>query len=143
MSCLMLRNLNPPFCRYILCHLSYHQQFVWYPGYHGYQFYTTLLYSNNQCEQYMCSHSPGHNLVIEQSKSICMSVKGAWFPWPYLGRYFLCLNCLLQIGFKLLVANHVLQIVFLCISSVKDLCHWPTHPQNCPDSPDSHIIPKK
>ena len=24
------------------CRLSYHQQFVWYPGYHGYQFYAAL-----------------------------------------------------------------------------------------------------
>ena len=23
------------FCRYFLCPLSYYQQFVWYPGYHG------------------------------------------------------------------------------------------------------------
>ena len=30
MSCLMLRNMTPPFCRYFLC-----QQFVWYSGYHG------------------------------------------------------------------------------------------------------------
>ena len=43
-SCLILRNLVPPFfCRHFLCHLSYRQQFVWYPGYHGYQFYAALL----------------------------------------------------------------------------------------------------
>ena len=28
-----------------LCHLSYHQQFVWYPGYNGYQFYAALVLS--------------------------------------------------------------------------------------------------
>merc|ERR1712115_588152 len=38
MSCLMLRVWTHLFCRYFQCHLSYHQQFVWYPGYHGYQF---------------------------------------------------------------------------------------------------------
>ena len=31
------------FCYYFLCHLSYRQQFVWYPGYHGYQFYAALV----------------------------------------------------------------------------------------------------
>ena len=45
MSCLMLRNLDQPFCRYFLCHLSYRQQFFWYPGYHGYQFYAALYTS--------------------------------------------------------------------------------------------------
>ena len=38
-----VKKYDPPFCRYFLCHLSYCQQFVWYPGYHGYQFYATLL----------------------------------------------------------------------------------------------------
>ena len=42
MSCLMLRVCTHLFCRYFQCHLSYHQQFVWYPGYHGYQFYAPL-----------------------------------------------------------------------------------------------------
>ena len=39
MSCLMLRGWTHLFCRYFQCHLSYHQQFVWYPGY---QFYAPL-----------------------------------------------------------------------------------------------------
>ena len=43
MSCLMLRVCTHLFCRYFQCHLSYHQQFVWYPGYHGYQFCAPLL----------------------------------------------------------------------------------------------------
>ena len=38
----MLRNLDPSFCHYFLCHLSYRQQFVWYPGYYGYQFHAAL-----------------------------------------------------------------------------------------------------
>ena len=38
MSCLMIRVWTHLFCCYFQCHLSYHQQFVWYPGYHGYQF---------------------------------------------------------------------------------------------------------
>ena len=32
MSCLMLRVCTHLFCRYFQCHLSYHQQFVWYLG---------------------------------------------------------------------------------------------------------------
>ena len=43
MSCLMLRVWTHLFCCYFQCHLSYHQQFVWYPGYHGYQFCAPLL----------------------------------------------------------------------------------------------------
>ena len=43
MSSPMLRNLHPSFCHYFLCHLSYRNQFDWYPGYHGYQFYAALL----------------------------------------------------------------------------------------------------
>ena len=35
--------LNRAFCRYFQCHLSCHQQFVWYPGYHGYQFCGPLV----------------------------------------------------------------------------------------------------
>ena len=46
MSCLMLRVWTHLFCRYFQCHLSYHQQFVWYPGYHGYQFYAALSVSH-------------------------------------------------------------------------------------------------
>ena len=42
MSCLILRNLDPLFCCNFLGHLSYRQQFFWYPGYHGYQFYAAL-----------------------------------------------------------------------------------------------------
>ena len=38
MSCLMLRVWTHLFYRYFQCHLSYHEQFVWYPGYNGYQF---------------------------------------------------------------------------------------------------------
>ena len=38
MSCLLLRVWTYLFCHYLQCHLSYHQHFVWYPGYHGYQF---------------------------------------------------------------------------------------------------------
>ena len=37
-----VKGLDPPFCRYFQFHLSYNQQFVWYPGYHGYQFYAAL-----------------------------------------------------------------------------------------------------
>ena len=48
MSCLMLRNLNPLFCHYFLCHLSYQKQFVWYPGYHGYQFYAALVMGDHK-----------------------------------------------------------------------------------------------
>ena len=43
MSCLMLRVWTQLFCCYSQCHLSYHQQFVWYPGYHGYQFNAALV----------------------------------------------------------------------------------------------------
>ena len=46
MSCVMLRVLTHLFCCYFQCHLSYHQQFVWYPGYHGHQFYGPLAQLN-------------------------------------------------------------------------------------------------
>jgi len=52
MSCLMLRVWTHLFCRYFQCHLSYHQQFVWYPGYHGYQFCGPL-------PRYLSFYNPG------------------------------------------------------------------------------------
>ena len=47
MTWLMLRNMDPLFCCYFLFDLSYRQQFVWYPGYHGHQFYAAL--SGGRC----------------------------------------------------------------------------------------------
>ena len=38
--CLRAKNLD-----FSLCHLSYEWQFVWYPGYHGYQFSAALATS--------------------------------------------------------------------------------------------------
>ena len=96
MSCLMLRNLNPPFWLYFLCHLSYHQLFVWIPVLCSPGSDTSLL-SHNCCHischraglmSCSCSISSQTFIII-----ICISCsssfkKGAirkgllwWFRW--------------------------------------------------------------
>ena len=68
MSCLMLRVCTHLFCRYFQCHLSYHQQFVWYPGYHGYQFFAPLVRGGSIGGKFAL-------IILEQPLKKCKSKK--------------------------------------------------------------------
>ena len=74
MSCLLLRVWAHHFCRYFQCHLSYHQQFVWYPGYHGYQFCAPLtLIIMSRVASHSSSPSPTSVVNLRHLSTSCIA----------------------------------------------------------------------
>ena len=72
----MLRVWTHLFCRNFQCHLSYHQQFVWYPGYHGYKFYAAL--AGAELGQAQLKLGTGFTLIYTCSINLIYKI----FHWP-------------------------------------------------------------
>ena len=82
-------------CHYFFCPLSYRQRFVWYPGYHGYQFCgpllsaldcTVIIMSNPTTALMLCCGGVVLSLgFVTIALTYGSSARGGWCPLKIAG----------------------------------------------------------